>query len=172
MSSFLASAQELPAGVTLREECPADREFLADLYESTREEELRPVPWDVVTKRAFLRGQFELQWTHYRQHYPGAEWLLIEYGAEAIGRVYVDASHREVRLMDIALRAEHRSHGIGTAIVTSLLRYADALALPTTLHVEPFNPATRLYERLGFATHETRGIYLFMERPSRVAATR
>ena len=165
MPSFLTSAQGLPAGVTLREESPADRESLAELYASTREDELRPVAWDVVTKRAFLRGQFELQWAHYRQHYPSAEWLLIENGAEPIGRVYVDASHREVRLMDVALRAEHRNHGIGTAIVTSLLRYADGLGLPVTLHVEPFNPALRLYERLGFATRETRGIYLFMERP-------
>lgn len=172
MASFLASAQGLPAGVALREESPVDREFLAELYASTREEELRPVPWDVATKRDFLRGQFELQWVHYRQHYPCAEWLVVERGAKAIGRLYIDASQREVRLMDLALRAEHRSHGIGTAIVTSLLRYAYALALPTTLHVEPFNPVLRLYERLGFVMRETRGIYLFMERPVHLAAER
>ncbi|MEO8677307.1 MAG: GNAT family N-acetyltransferase [Casimicrobiaceae bacterium] len=165
MPSFLASAQGLPAGVTLREESPADREFLADLYASTRADELRPVAWDDDQKRTFLRGQFELQWTHYRQHYPGAEWLVIQGEGGATGRLYADTGPREVRLMDVALRAEHRNRGIGTAIVTSLLRHADRLGLPVTLHVEPFNPALRIYDRLGFATRETRGIYLFMERP-------
>ena len=165
MSSFLASAQGLPAGATLREESPADREFLAELYASTREDELRPVAWDDAQKRSFLRDQFELQWAHYRLHYRGAEWLVIQVGGDAAGRLYTDTGSREVRLMDVALRAEHRNRGIGTAIVTSLLRYADGLRLPVTLHVEPFNPALRLYERLGFATRETHGIYLFMERP-------
>ncbi len=74
--------------------------------------------------------------------------------------------------MEIALTAERRNNGIGTAITTSMLRYADDLGLPVTLHVEPFNPALRLYERLGFVTRETRGIYLFMERPVHLAAER
>ena len=172
MSSFLASAQGLPAGVTLREESAADREFLAVLYASTREEELRPVPWDDAQKQTFLRGQFELQWTHYRRHYPDAEWLVLQADAIAIGRLYTDTGPREVRLMEIALTTERRNNGIGTAITTSMLRYADDLGLPVTLHVEPFNPALRLYERLGFATRETRGIYLFMERPPAAAASR
>jgi ribosomal protein S18 acetylase RimI-like enzyme len=170
MPSFLASAQDLPVGVALREETPTDRTLLAELYASTREEELRPVPWDDAQKKAFLREQFELQWDHYRRHYPSAEWLLIMHRGLAIGRLYVDTGRSEVRLMDIALQAESRNHGIGTAIVSSLVRYADPLRLPVTLHVEPFNPALRIYQRLGFATLETRGIYLFMERPTSVAA--
>jgi ribosomal protein S18 acetylase RimI-like enzyme len=172
MASFLASAQGLPAGVTLREECAADREFLADLFASTREDELRAVPWDDAQKRTFLRGQFELQRTHYRQHYPGAEWLVVQADAAAIGRLYTDTGPREVRLMEIALTAERRNNGIGTTITSSMLRYADDLGLPVTLHVEPFNPALRLYERLGFVMRETRGIYLFMERPVSLAAER
>ena len=173
MPSFLASAQALPAAVTLREESPADKDFLADLYAATREEELRPVAWDDAQKRAFLREQFELQWAHYRRHYPRAEWLVLQDDGVAIGRLYAETSGPEVRLMDIALVAERRNRGLGTAIMKSLLGYADELGLPVTLHVEPFNPASRLYERLGFATRETRGIYLFMERPrSQVAAIR
>jgi ribosomal protein S18 acetylase RimI-like enzyme len=170
MPSFLASAQDLPAGIALRDESPADKDLLADLYASTREDELRPVPWDDAQKRAFLREQFELQWDHYRRHYPNAEWLVLERDGLAIGRLYVDTSRFEVRLMDITLQSGYRNHGFGTALVCCLLRYADELRLPVTLHVEPFNPALRIYERLGFATRETRGIYLFMERPTRVAA--
>ena len=31
------------------------------------------------------------------------------------------------------------------------------------IHVERFNPALRLYERLGFRQIDDRGVYLFME---------
>jgi len=34
---------------------------------------------------------------------------------------------------------------------------------PVTLHVEPYNPAVRLYQRLGFRVVEQRGVNLFMK---------
>ena len=49
----------------------------------------------------------------------------------------------------------------------ALLAYADRLGRPVSLHVEPFNPARRLYERLGFRVIETRGLYELMVRESR-----
>ena len=35
--------------------------------------------------------------------------------------------------------------------------------MPLTIHVERFNPALRLYERLGFTLAEDKGVYLFLE---------
>ncbi len=169
MASFREWARSLPEGLSLRDETTADREFLADLYASTRAEELRPVAWTETQKRTFLRGQFELQWAHYRRHYPRAEWLVIVRGGAAIGRLYVHTGPAEVRLMDLALLAEQRRQGLGAGAMHSLLDYADTLRLPVGLHVEPFNPALRLYERLGFRTRETRGIYLFLERAPSLA---
>ena len=40
---------------------------------------------------------------------------------------------------------------------------AAASRLPLRIHVERFNPALRLYERLGFRQIEDRRVYLFME---------
>lgn len=160
-----AFACTLPAGVALREESDGDLDFLADLYASTREEELRPVAWPEAQKRAFLRQQFDLQRAHYRQHYEGAEWLIVLRDAAPIGRLYLKAGSTEVRLMDVALALAQRGQGIGTALMHGVLQHADALGVPVTLHVEPFNPAIRLYQRLGFTTLETRGIYCYMQRP-------
>lgn len=89
---------------------------------------------------------------------------MIEKG-DAIGRIYVD-TRGEVRLMDVTLLPAWRNQGIGTRLLQALLAYADALGRPASLHVEPFNPAKRMYERAGFAVSETRGLYEFMVRPA------
>ncbi len=166
-ASFREAAADLPSGVTLREEGDDDLTFLQSLYASTRADELAPVPWPEIQKRAFLDHQFALQREQYRQHYVGAEWLVIEREGAAIGRLYLKRSSAEVRLMDIALLPAWRAAGLGTHLTRVLLDWADGLSLPVTLHVEPFNPAYRLYRRFGFEYQRSTGIYHFLERPLR-----
>ena len=83
---------------------------------------------------------------------------------EAIGRIYVDTMSREVRLMEVTLVPEHRNLGVGSLLMEAVLAYADSLGRRVCLHVEPFNPARRMYERLGFRVIETRGLYELMAR--------
>lgn len=172
---FLAFAPEAlkAAGISLRLALPEDVPVLTEIYASTREEELRQVPWSAEQKKAFTDWQSARQEEHYALHYPNAERLLIRRlpsaavegeGQAAIGRIYVETTRLEVRLMDITLLRACRSLGIGTRLMNELLRFADALQRPVTLHVEPFNPAKRMYERMGFEVSETRGLYEFMIR--------
>ena len=163
-----AAAAALPE-VVLREEGDDDLDFLKSLYASTRDEEMARVPWDPARKADFLAQQFALQREQYRQHYAGAEWLLIERDAP-VGRVYVRRGREEVRLMDIALLPALRGGGLGTRLTRALLDWADALALPVTLHVEPFNPAYRMYRRAGFGYVRSTGVYHFLQRPPGAAA--
>ena len=53
--------------------------------------------------------------------------------------------------------------GIGTWLLRHLQAEAQASSRPLRIHVERFNPALRLYERLGFRDIEDKGVYLFME---------
>lgn len=150
--------------VSLRVAGDADRAFLADLYASTREEELAHVPWDAATKRRFLHEQYGLQHDHYVKNYVGAEFLVVEQSGYSIGRIYLYRKGAEIRLMDIALIPTKRGQGIGGKLVRALLKLADADAAEVTLHVEPNNPATKLYDRLNFQLIENRGVYLFLGR--------
>ena len=52
--------------------------------------------------------------------------------------------------------------------MNAVLRYADGLQRQLSLHVEPFNPAKRMYKRMGFVVGETRGVYEFMVRDARL----
>jgi len=125
------------------------------------------VPWDDAEKDAFLRMQFDAQDTWWRENYADTTYDVVEVDGEPAGRLYVHRGEREIRIVDIALLPEHRGSGIGTSLLHDLLAEADALGKSVTIHVERLNPALRLYERLGFALAEDKGVYLFLERPAR-----
>lgn len=156
--------------ITLRPATEADRDFLLALYASTREEELRVVPWSEEERAAFLRQQFDAQDLHYREHYPGATLDVICDDGVPIGRFYVYRGGSELRLMDIALAVPACGRGIGTRLLEELLAEAALARKPVTLHVLPWSRSRGLYERLGFRPVEQRGAYLFMERPAPGAA--
>ena len=140
-----------------------DRDSLLRVYASTREEELRLVDWSDEQKAAFVGMQFEAQDAYYREHYHPATFDVIEVDGEPAGRLYVARWEDEIRIIDIALLPEHRGRGIGTALLRALLDEAAHGGKRLSIHVELNNPARRLYERLGFAPIEERGVYLLME---------
>lgn len=150
-------------GFHLRAETEADFPFLTDLYAEVRHDELAPLDWPVQAKRDFLDAQCRLQHDHYARHYDAAELLIVERHARAVGRVYVHASAKEIRLMDIALLGSARGHGFADTILRTLQEQCVRRGgVELTLHVEPTNPACELYWRLGFRRVEQRGVYDFL----------
>lgn len=164
MTVLIEKLRAVLPNIVLRERQEEDMNFLSELYASAREEELRQVDWPEAQKKAFLLDQFTLQHEHYLKHYPHANWLVIERDGAAIGRLYEETTRVELRLMDISLMPAYRNQGIGSALMKIVLAHADEIQRPVSLHVESFNPALRLYHRLGFVPVETRGIYYFMRR--------
>ena len=151
------------SSLRLRPVTPEDDPFLAGLYASTRAEELAVTGWSEEDKALFCRRQFDAQTAHYRANYPGASLQVIERTGEPIGRLYVARWEREMRIMDIALLPQHRGSGIGTTLLSELQGEARSAGKSLTIHVERFNPALRLYERLGFKMVEDKGVYLLLE---------
>jgi ribosomal protein S18 acetylase RimI-like enzyme len=147
----------------LRPAGPDDAELLYRIYASTREDELAVVPWDALAKEAFLRMQFAAQNTHYRAAFPDASYDLIVSGADVLGRLYVDRGETTWLVIDLALLPGHRGRGIGTRLLAQVLADAGAADRPVQIHVERFNPAQRLYHRLGFRQIADQGVYLLLE---------
>ena len=155
--------QEWAGEVRFRPIQEQDEEFLYGLYASTRVEELAHTQWNDAQKAEFLRMQFQAQHRHYLSHFAGAEFLIVLRDDQPIGRLYVERRPGEVRLIDIALLPDWRSRGLGGALMRDLMGDARNQGLPVRLHVEKFNPALRLYERLGFRPMEDLGVHLLME---------
>jgi ribosomal protein S18 acetylase RimI-like enzyme len=149
--------------VTLRPVSAADEQFLREVYASTRAEELAAVPWNDEQKTAFLRMQFDAQDRYYREVYPHGAFDVILIEGEPAGRLYVNRGPDEIRIIDIALLPAYRRRRIGTHLLGSLQTEAALARKALTIHVERFNPALRLYERLGFQQIADRGAYLLLE---------
>lgn len=142
---------------------PEDAEFSFRVYAGTRSEELAVTDWDDAQKEAFLRQQWGAQTAYYRENYPGAEFLVLEHDGHAVGRLFLHRRADEIRLVDIALLPEQRGRGLGRTVLLEVLDEARRAGKAVRIHVERFNPALRLYERLGFRVLEDRGVYLFLE---------
>jgi ribosomal protein S18 acetylase RimI-like enzyme len=108
--------------------------------------------------------QFTAQHGYYATNFPKAEFAIVELDGRPVGRFYVDRSEHEFRVIDIALLPDFRAHDIGTRLLRDLIAEASAVGRAITLHVERFNPARDWYERLGFASVDTHGIYVLMRR--------
>jgi ribosomal protein S18 acetylase RimI-like enzyme len=153
----------LANGTELRPAEEGDAVFLDRVYASTRVEELALVDWDQATKDAFLAMQSAAQMRYYRQVYPDADYLIVTVDGHPAGRLYVARLPDEIRLVDVALLPEYRGRGIGTALISGVLAEARAADKVVRVHVEIFNRAMRLYERLGFGKVEERGVYWLLE---------
>jgi len=149
--------------ITLRAATPADFHFMRLLYGSTREEEMKQFPFDEFRKKEFLDQQFGAQYQHYQLHYPTCEKNIVEKDGKPIGRLWIDEWRDQIRLVDIALTPESRGSGIGTKLLNDVMERGVKAGKPVTIHVEAYNPALRLYERLGFVKVDTNGVYYLMK---------
>jgi GNAT superfamily N-acetyltransferase len=152
------------SSITLRPIREEDLEFLLRLYATTRADEMAMVTdWTDEQKDAFVRMQFQAQHAWYQEHYGDAQFDLVLMDGSPAGRLYVHRRNAEIRLVDISLIPELRGKGVGSALLRELMAEAEGAGKPLTIHVEKYNPAMRLYLRLGFKPIEDRGPYDLME---------
>jgi ribosomal protein S18 acetylase RimI-like enzyme len=148
--------------VALRPAGPEDEAFLFRVYASGREEELASTVWDEAQKLAFLEMQYRAQSASYRANLTSWYDVIVVDGRDA-GRLLVDRGESSISVADIGLLPEYRGRGIGGALMREVLDEASRDRLPVRLYVEQFNPAFRLYQRLGFRPIGEHGVYVPME---------
>lgn len=117
------------------------------------------MPWPDDAKRAFLRSQFEAQTRHYDTHYSDAEFCVLEREGRPIGRLILSWGERDAHIVDISLIPECCGQGLGTALLQAVQAQSPGIV---SIYVERFNPALRLYQRLGFVQEEDTGVYYRM----------
>lgn len=155
--------KELAARLSLRDAEAADETVLTAIYAATRREELAALGWSEEQFEAFCRMQFALQTQAYKMQFPDAQSSVVELDGRAVGRLLVNRTASEIRLIDIAFLPDFRGLGAGTILIESLQHETEMAGKTLVLRVLTTNPsALRLYGRLGFAVVETNQTHLTM----------
>lgn len=153
-------------GLALRPAARADLPFLRCLYGQTRAAELAAVAWPLAAKAAFLESQFDLQHRHYVSYYADTDFLILEQGEDALGRLYLLRDAPDFLIVDIALLQRAQGKGIGSSLIMAVQKLAAAANCGVQLHVDRRNiDAQRLYQRLHFepADREETSTHLHMQ---------
>jgi ribosomal protein S18 acetylase RimI-like enzyme len=149
--------------ITLRPESAEDEAILAEVYASTRQDELNLTNWDAPTRASFLDMQFKAMVKGYQSMHPQAQFSIILADGKPVGRIVVDRLQSEIRVVDVALLPEHCGHGIGTRLMQELMDEAARQQKPVRLLVFHGTRATAFYQRLGFRIISKPDIYEEME---------
>lgn len=151
--------------VRLRPSTVADEPLLFAIYAASRADEMALVSWTDEQQLAFITQQHQAQSSSYRARHPDGEFLVIELmDGRGIGRLYrARISDDEVRVLDIALLPEWCGRGVGTKLIRDVMVAAEQSGDMVSLHVEFWNQAVRLYERLGFVEAGRNDVHIRME---------
>ena len=122
-----------------------DQPFLLSLFASEQH--------GVLAQSPLVEMQFKAQLASYRAAYPHSVHQLIMWMGEAIGRIWVDYSATEIRLIDILIAPSHRNRGIGSHLIATLQNESRATQRPLKLSVYTDNvSAQRFYNSHAFKT--------------------
>jgi len=145
----------------LRPALPADVDFEHFLYASTRDD-LRPLGPEVFD--GLVGMQFRAQTMSIRLDHPQADHKIVIVEEAPAGRLIIDETGEQIKVIDVALLPEYRGQGIGTSLLRGVVAQADRMGRAIALHVEKQSRAVRLYERLGFLISGESGLYFEMLR--------
>lgn len=120
---------------------------------------------DENQRESFLTMQFKAQQQDYEKRFPDRDHRVILLGDLPIGHIHLTTSDQEIRILDVALTPDHRNKGLGASLITDLLKQAAETHKCVRVYVERFNPALRLFERLGFASVADIGTHYLLESP-------
>ena len=150
--------------IQLRAVQEKDRAFIEAVYRTTREAELNLTNWSEHQKNAFISMQSAAQLAEYKIKFPGAIFQVITHNKKDAGRFFTCENENDIRLIDITVLPEFTGKGIGTDLLYRLIQRSNKVQKKISLHVEPTNPALRLYRRLGFIHIKNNGRFYYMER--------
>lgn len=143
--------------ITIRPLTAADTLILKDLlYEAVYVPDDQPRPARDIIEHQDL-AQYIRDWGRFgdtgvvavdsgRHEIVGAAWFRL-FPKDSPGYGFVDPNTPE---LSIALFPQYREQGIGSRLLTKLLKIAQTQYAAISLSVDPNNPALRLYQRAGF----------------------
>jgi GNAT superfamily N-acetyltransferase len=146
-----AATQIRETTLHLRSAADGDEVFLQTLYVRQIAAELEAAGMTAAQREVIAKMQFAARELSYTTYYPTAsnQLITLECGTP-IGRILVERTGNNMRLIDIALLPEQRGRGFGTRLLQGLQQECERPGGILSLQVLKESAAERLYRRLGF----------------------
>ncbi|MGH3507335.1 MAG: GNAT family N-acetyltransferase [Nocardioidaceae bacterium] len=149
------SPSVIPWRLTTRPTVNGDASMLRDLYldvlRTEHEEELQPHQRTLILMSA-QQAEADLD-----RRYPDLTRLTVCADGLAMGRMMLSSAGTHIRLVNLTLLPHMRGQGIGSHLVSDLLREASAESYTMHAAVDKESRAVRFLERLGFSYDIDRG---------------
>jgi GNAT superfamily N-acetyltransferase len=137
--------------VRLRQAVAEDEPLLYAIFAEERAEQFIGTGLGEAQLQPLIEMQYSGRRMAYAAQYPeAADSILLGEDGRPVGRLLVDRKPDCWRVVDVAVLAEHRGRGLGTEALKECQQQCEAAGARLELQVVPWNPARRLYERLGF----------------------
>ena len=141
----------LPLPFTWRRVCANDQPFLDALYASSRDD-LNLSGVDPNFVRQLIQSQQQVQMAGFQNAYPRADHWVMELDGQPIGRVVINSTATDMRVVDIVVQPHSRRQGAARAVLRALQTHAAQTGRSLSLAVAKTNAGARqLYDALGFA---------------------
>ncbi len=129
---------------TLRSAGQKDARFLFDL----KTEAMKPVSAILKSGEIF---NYDEEFKKYLEKFEPEKIQIIQFEEKDVGRLRVVRSPESIYIGGIQILPEFQNKGIGTAVMSDLIKESEKLELPITLEVHQVNlNAINFYNKLGF----------------------
>ncbi|WP_459481356.1 GNAT family N-acetyltransferase [Clostridium saccharoperbutylacetonicum] len=146
--------------------CPIEichKEFLLQLFKECRPDLAFIGNIEEQQKEALIFQQFSIEQEQLNTMYPNAEFNIVMFNKEPIGRFYINYGSLSDHIVEIGLLESYRGLGIGKKIMNMAIENALKMGKNISLQVTWFNQGAHdFYEKLGFKTIEDNGVFCEM----------
>lgn len=119
----------LPNGISARPAERKDKDFLAKMFKDNRDD-LRMADVEEDYIETVINMQLDAQQGGYGKQFPNAIYLILEKNGSRIGRITLDISPVELRLVDLDFIKKAQGKGFGSAILLWLMKAAAQTKTP------------------------------------------
>ena len=138
---------------TLRDARPADCDAMMHIgHDGIKPYVEQLWRWNPAEQQEAFRKQFEPKWI-----------TIIQVDGQDVGYFKLQPKADHTFLAGIYIDASHRQSGLGTKVLSDIIKRHQASHHPLRLQVLKANPAHRLYRRLGFQVIEETETHRIME---------
>lgn len=140
------------------------KDFLLKLFKECRPDLALITSINEKQTDDIIYQQFTIEQEQLIIMYPNAEYNIVIFNGQLIGRLYINHGDTVDRILEIGLLDEYRSLGIGKELVTKVIQNALKKNKSVNLQVAWFNNmAYEFYEKMGFEVIENKGVFYEMQ---------